>query len=46
MPVAKIALIAVLDFQFLGLSKKSCKNVSKKLLIFKKVYIKILASII
>jgi hypothetical protein len=46
LPVAEIASIVVLDFWFLGLLKKSCKNVSKELLIFKKVYIKIPASVI
>jgi len=33
LPVAEIALIAVLDFQFSGLSKKSYKNVNNKLLV-------------
>jgi len=44
--VAAIASIAVLDFQFSGLSKKSYKNVNNKLLNFKSVHIRILASMI
>jgi hypothetical protein len=46
LPVTEMASIAVLDFRFSGLLKKSYKGVNNKLLIFKNNYIRILASVI